>query len=223
MNNKNLARGSATRTKNKELRRARILSCAGSLITEYGFDGFTLTQLAEEADVTVPTIHNLIGKKADLYRLLVEDMIQRTDQLISRQNNSDPIESVERFIDGLMALYAQDENLYKAAFIAGEQAKMFEHELSNGIYQKALELAKRVCLDAAEAGYLRGNVAMPQLAAQLFSCQRIARHDWMHGYINLSDYKAQVLTGMFITLAADASTEFHSVLVNKLSQLSNAY
>ncbi len=220
---KNRPRGTATRAKNKELRRSRILSCAGSLITKHGVDGFTLSQLAHEAQVTVPTIHNLIGKKSDLYRLLVEDMIQRTDELIHNQTNDDPIESVELFIDGLIDLYSVDENLYKAAFMAGEQVKLFEHEMPSGIYRKALSLAENVCQNAALHGYLNGHITIKQLAIQLFSCQRIARHDWMHGYINLQEYRSQVLTGMYITLAADATNDFRTRLIEKLSDISNTH
>jgi AcrR family transcriptional regulator len=216
----NIARGAATRSKNKELRRTRILSSAGTLIAEHGFDGFTLSQLADHAEVTVPTIHNLIGKKSDLCRELVEGMVNQTAELIDKQQGSDPIEFVELFIGSLIELYSVDENLYKAAFIAGEREQLFEQELPTGIFAKSLKLAEKVCGEAVEKHHLKGLINVNQLATQLFSCQRIARHDWMHGYIDLEAYHSQVLVGMYITLAADAEPEFHVQLIDKLQSLS---
>lgn len=220
MNNPvNKPRGTATRSKNKELRRSRILSCAGTLIAEHGFDAFTLSMLASHANVTVPTIHNLIGKKSDLCRELVEAMVKQTAAMIDKQCGDNPIEFVELFIGGLIDLYSVDEDLYRAAFIAGEREQLFEHELPTGIFSKSLKLAEKVCGDAVAKKHLKGNIDVKQLATQLFSCQRIARHDWMHGYINLKTYHSQVLVGMYITLASDAEPEFHRQLIQKLNSL----
>jgi len=63
---KPIARGSRTRTENMNKRRAQILERASNIIATKGLEGFTLGVLATEASVTVPTIHNLIGKKSDI-------------------------------------------------------------------------------------------------------------------------------------------------------------
>ena len=51
---------------NKERRKARILSEARNLIAEEGFDALTISELAVRSEVTIPTVHNLLGKKNDI-------------------------------------------------------------------------------------------------------------------------------------------------------------
>lgn len=219
MNDRPVARGSATRTANKIKRRENILNSARTILANQDYDAFTLNLLATEAEVTIPTIHNLIGKKADILKELVEDMVVRIEDVLNVGDFSDPILASEAFIDNLMSLYAQDEDFYKAAFVAGERAKLFEHELPTGVFNKALKLAYQVCEQSVQEGYLLGSINSGQLAEQLFANQRLARLDWIHGYIDLSTYRSQVLIGMFITMAADATPKLHARLIEKLKQL----
>ena len=50
------------------------------MIAKEGFDAFKLKDLAIRAEVTVPTIHNLIGGREEVLRHLVESMIERIEQ-----------------------------------------------------------------------------------------------------------------------------------------------
>ena len=56
----------------------------------------------------------------------------------------------------------------------------------------------------------------------LFSSQRLARLDWVNGYIDLPTYRTRVLTGMFITYAADASPGLRKRLASKLRDLQDS-
>jgi len=219
MSTKALARGSATRTANKIRRKERILACARDIIATQGYDALTLSQLADNANVTVPTIHNLLGKKSQIIEHLVGDVVSRIGQVLSHQTGDDPILVVQLFTDALMSLYVQDEALYKAAFVAGERAKLFEHQSPDGIFMRSLGLATKVCEDAKGKGYLKGEIDTHTLAEQLFGSQRLARHDWMNNYIDLDEYKSKILTGMFMILAADASPEFKVRLINEIKAL----
>lgn len=219
MSERPVARGSATRTANKIKRRENILKSARTILANQDYDAFTLNLLATEAKVTIPTIHNLIGKKSDILKELVGGTLTRVEEVLSIGDFSDPVLACEAFIDSLISLYQEDEDFYKAAFVAGERAKLFEHELPTGIFNKALKLANQVCEQSVETGYLMGNISSSQLAEQLFANQRLARLDWIHGYIDLETYRKQVLIGMFITMAADATPEMHKRLMEKLERL----
>ena len=214
------AKGSATRTANMLKRRENILSVARSMISSDGIDEFTLNKLALASNVTVPTIHNLIGRKSQVFEQLVEAMGERIEKVFFSADVQDPIVAVEAFVDRLMELYSDDPIFYKAAFVAGDHIKLFEQELPDGIFSKSLDLAVKVCLNARENGHLKGNIDSISLAHQLFSCQRLARHDWINDYIDLDTYRNQILTGMFVVLAADASEELHKRLLKKIKALS---
>ena len=220
MSNTAVARGNATRQANKQLRRQRILDEARHLIATKGFEAFTLSELAANAEVSGPTIHNLFGKKYDIFQELVEQMVVTIGTVMATPEAGDPIEGAEVFTDNLLELFKQDEAFYRAAFVAGERIKLFEHELPSGIFNKSLQIAERICASAKANGFLRGNIPTARLAEQLFGCHRLARQDWVNGYINLEQYRSQVLIGMYMTYAADATPEFYARLCAKISALS---
>ena len=219
MPTKTLARGSVTRTANKMRRKERILSCARQIIATQGYDALTLAKLASDAEVTIPTIHNLLGKKSQIIEHLVGDVVSRIGQVLSREIGGDPISVIQLFTDELMSLYTPNEALYKAAFIAGERAKLFEHQTPHGIFMRSIKLAVKVCADAKAKSYLLGEIETNILAEQLFGSQRLARHDWMNNYIDLKTYKSRVLSGMFTVLAADAAPEFRERLISEIRDL----
>lgn len=216
---KAIARGSATRTANKNKRRAQILSCAGDIIANEGIESLTLGKLAARAEVTVPTIHNLIGKKDQIYKLLVNDMVVSVEDALTARATSDPIKSAEIFIDSLIDLYRSNEAFYKAALIASERIKLDDKVVPTGVFARSLSVARRVCRDAVEAGNFAGKVDTEQMARQVFGCQRLAYLDWIGGYIDLDAYRTQVLTGMFLCFTADASPALRKRLLLKIRKL----
>ena len=219
MSSPTLARGNITRQANKKLRRQRILDIAKHLIASQGFEAFTLSHLAKEAGVSTPTIHNLFGKKDNIFQELVSQMVNTISLALSNPDMSDPIEGAEVFTDNLLRLYKQDEAFYRSAFMAADRTGLFDHKLPDGIFHQSLQIAERLCTEAKENGFLKGNIATATLAEQLFACQRLARQDWVNGYIDLQRYRKQVLIGMYITYAADASPDFYKMLCNKINQL----
>jgi len=137
----NTARGNTTRQANKERRRQRILEQARELIANQGYEAFTISELASRSQVSIPTIHNLFGKKHDIVRELCAELVTRIDQVMAQPELVDPVASAEVFIDSLLALYRQDEAFYRAAFVAAERTGLFEREMSTGIFKKSLQIA----------------------------------------------------------------------------------
>lgn len=214
-----IARGLATRTANKNKRRDHILSCAGEMISEVGLDGLTLANLAERAGVTIPTVHNLLGKKADLLAHLVTDCMERVMEAGTARDLTNPITAVETFASGLIGLLQTDEALFRGAFIAGERMKFFEHQSEEGIISRSIEESRLVCRQAVERRELEGRIDPSELGTRLFASQRLARQDWMNGYIDLSTYQRELMIGMFVTLCADAAPAFKDRLIDKISAL----
>ena len=215
------AKGNITRQANKVLRRQRIMDTARRLIASNGYEAFTISELALEANVSAPTIHNLVGKKQDIFVLLVSEMVDLVDAVMSKPSASDPIEGAEIFIDNLLSLFKKDEVFYRAAFVTGERTQLFEHELPGGIYNQSLKIAEQICAAAKKNGFLKGDINTSLLAEQLFGCQRLARQDWVNGYIDLEHYRTQVLVGMLTTYAADATPGFHARLCKKIKELNS--
>ena len=216
-----VAKGQATRQANKELRKQKILSIARSLIAEEGFDALTISKLASSAGVSIPTVHNLFGKKNDIVLELFRGLVDRIDEVLAEPDLVDPIAASERFIDNLLALYGSDEVFYRAAFVGGERLGLFEHEMNDGIFKKSVKVAEKLCERALEHGYLQGRLDSRWLAQQLFGSQRLARQDWVSGYINLDEYRQQALIGMLLTFAADATPKLHKRICTKVDELAS--
>ncbi|MBT3521260.1 MAG: TetR/AcrR family transcriptional regulator, partial [Gammaproteobacteria bacterium] len=110
------ALGNVTRQANKKLRRERIFNIAKRLIAAKGLEDFTISELADEAGVTTPTIHNLFGKKSDIIKELVSNLIEQM------QGNTldppiDPIENTKFFVNNMADTFEKDINFYRAALM----------------------------------------------------------------------------------------------------------
>lgn len=219
MNKSQVARGLKTRIENKYKRRHHIIACAGDIIAEEGLDALTIAKLAKRSDVTIPTVHNLCGRRAEILDTLVSEAMANVMKAATNFDPADTIPALEDFIDGLVGLIATNETYYRAAFIAGERINFFDHQSPDGIVASSRNYAREICAQAIKQGRLLGHIDEELIAQRLFSSQRLARLDWMHGYIDLKTYRKQVLTGMIITLCADASPDFKKQLLRKVETL----
>jgi AcrR family transcriptional regulator len=52
----------------------------GTLFLERGYVRTTMTAIAEEAGVALDTVYELVGRKPDLFRLLIETAISGGDE-----------------------------------------------------------------------------------------------------------------------------------------------
>jgi ribosome modulation factor len=72
---------------------------------------------------------------------------------------------------------------------------------------------------AYKEGYLAGQVNLRVISEQLFGYQRLARQDWVNGFIDLAAYRRRLLQGMLLVLAADAVPAFHLRLLERLEKM----
>ncbi|MDB4106522.1 TetR family transcriptional regulator [Alphaproteobacteria bacterium] len=211
------ALGNATRQANKKLRRESIFNIAKRLIATNGLDDFTISQLAREAGVTTPTIHNLFGKKSDIVKELVAVLIEKM-KLNILEAPSDPIENTKFYVGRMVMAFEQDEDFYRAAFIAAEQVRLFDPKITGGLFQRAQGLAAPRT-EWYESGLLLGNVEPKAIMRKVHNSNRLGRLDWAVGYIDLAQFRHQVSESIFLAYACDASPELHARLVEEIKRL----
>ena len=212
------ALGNTTRQANKKLRRERIFNLAKRLIATKGLEDFTISELAEQAGVTTPTIHNLFGKKSDIIKELVSNLIEQM------QGNSlnppiDPIENAKYFVDDVVATFEQDSDFYRAALMSAEQVRLFDPRIPDGLFQRAQQVAAPR-KDWYEAGLFLGNIEPSTIMEKVHNSNRLGRIDWVSGYIDLIQFRHQVLEGILLVYASDASPELHVRLSKEIKRLS---
>ena len=211
------ALGNVTRQANKKLRRERIFNIAKRLIAAKGLEDFTISELADEAGVTTPTIHNLFGKKSDIIRELVSNLIEQM------QDNSlnppiDPIENAKFFVDNVAATFEKDTNFYRAALMSAEHLRLFDPRIPDGLFQRAQQLAVPR-KEWYESGLFLGNIEPSTIMKRVHNSNRLGRIDWVSGYIDLNQFRHQVLEGILLVYASDASPELHVRLSEEINGL----
>jgi len=214
------ALGNVTRQANKKLRRERIFTIAKRLIAEKGLEDFTISELAEEAGVTTPTIHNLFGKKSDIIKELVSNLIEEMQSIFLHNPPIDPIENAKFFIDSMVAAYEQDTNFYRAALMSAEQVRLFDPRIPDGLFQRAEQLAAPR-KEWYESGLFLGNIESSTIMKRVHSSNRLGRLDWVRGYIDLTQFRHQVLEGILMVYASDASPELHARLSEEINGLNS--
>ena len=217
------ALGNETRQANKKLRRERIFDIAKQLIAANGLDDFTIAELAQKSGVTTPTIHNLFGKKDDIAAELIAELVLALRGIMSKPVFDDPVESATFYVNSIVEMYTGNDDFYRSAYMAAEKAGVFLFRVTeDSFYNQSIKLAE-VCCDAAlNHGYLLGNIKKEVLVRQLYQCHRMGRQDWVYGYLDLDGYRNQVLEGMLVIYATDASPECHERIIKELNKLSNS-
>ena len=216
------ALGDATRQANKKLRRERIFTIAKRQIAAKGLEEFTISELAEEAGVSTPTIHNLFGKKDDIAQELIEELILALQNIMSKPVFDDPVKSAVFYVDSIIEMYEGKEDFYRSAYMACEKAGMFEdRESVDSFYRQSINLAELCCKGALKHGFLLGNIDTTVLTRELYDCHRSGRQEWVIGYINLNEYRDQVLESMLMIYAADASPECHKRIISEINRVNS--
>ena len=213
------ALGNATRQANKKLRREGIFNIAKRLIATKGLEDFTISELASEAGVSTPTIHNLFGKKSDIIKELVSNLIEQM-QGIALNPPIDPIENAKFFIDNMVAAYEQDTDFYRAALMSAEQVRLFDPRIPDGLFQRAQQLATPR-KEWYESGLFLGNIEPKAIMKRVHNGNRLGRIDWVSGYIDLNQFRHQVLEGILMVYASDASPELHARLSEEINGLNS--
>jgi hypothetical protein len=121
----------------------------------------------------------------------------------------------------VVATFEQDTDFYRAALMSAEQVRLFDPRIPDGLFQRAQRVAAPR-KDWYEAGLFLGNIEPSTIMKRVHNSNRLGRIDWVSGYIDLKQFRHQVLEGILMVYASDASPEFHVRLseeINRLSEL----
>jgi AcrR family transcriptional regulator len=201
-----------------EKRRQRILQEARRMLAHGGFDALNLRDLAEISGVTVPTVYNLIGNKAEILRALVLDAFAEYESEMEKQ--APAVEQLPCVMVSTFArLLKRDEAYYRATGLANERVELEDQE-NYGFKRVPLRRYAHHLYDRAlDEGLLLGQIDGDLLVEQMISTHQMAFRDWVHRVISLSDLKRRTLSGFYIALSADAHSDYRHRLVDKLKAL----
>jgi AcrR family transcriptional regulator len=209
------------RSVNKQKRRDRILDEARNLIARKGFDALSLRELAACADVSVPTIYNLIGCKEQLLKALVLGAFADFEKLMQQKPPVAVVKLPAKMLDTLIEMISADPDYYRATFLASERIEGQQGAPGGtGFRRVALRrLAANLIEQAQQQALLRGEIAPRALVETLLASHDAAYCGWAHRLLSLEEFRAGSLRGFYIALAADAVDSFRQALVAELNGL----
>ena len=98
----------SARSAASQARRSAVLAAARSLFLGRGYVRTTMSAVAKESDVAVDTVYELVGRKPDLFRLLIETAISGQGQAVPADER-DYVQRIqaEPSAAGKLRIYAQ--------------------------------------------------------------------------------------------------------------------
>ena len=197
---------SGLRERNKERRRQAILDAALELLRSNDIQSVTIEQIAALAEVSPPTIYNLVGTREQLLVALVDRISEQTAGWFSPPDGEveDPIGLARRAVDETVAVFVADSAAYRQVVRALGDLAVSGSKLSFDPARFHVSAMRR----AQALGILRADLDPMALGRQSLLGYVAALNSWASGGLNDRGFRIAAHHGIATVLAA-ASTDEH--------------
>ena len=200
-------------------RRRRIQAAARRLISERGYDGLTMRDLADASRVSVPTLYNLFGGKDAIVVAELEASASRIAAQLPPIHDGFFARGMFAFEAG-MRLIEDDPPFYRAAM------KMFltstdpdTHAMRRRTEQGFIAIMEGNLAAAKAAGQLADWAEPPIVARHMFALYMAAFLGWGLGELDLPTFRAAALSGMCHLVAGVARGAMAADVETRLREL----
>ncbi len=194
------------RQQNAAARRSRIISTAAGMVADNGIQALTLRELAVAADVTVPTIYNLIGSKEVVIAAFIEQALDAIDRELETLPQVRGIERALTIVDRTLDLYFADSKIYRAVFRGFQELETAQNNRFLGqMFRRAGSLQERAVEEACADGYLIGRLRTRPLAHNSLHAQHGATRMWAAGTLSRDLTRARAHYALLLGFLADAT------------------
>ena len=173
----------------QQQRRERILLSARDQLSQVGYEGLNMRELAVIADVSTSTLYNLYQSKDTLILAALEDQLADINAVVAKTNTS----GLGRFLARVEAVADQIVETPKYAEAMGKM--LFGADAHDPIVQlligTSLSFNREELAEMASCGELRQETDRNFLARSLSSTGWSTVLMWMKGYVALHDFKQE--------------------------------
>ena len=173
----------------QQQRRERILLSARDQLSQFGYEGLNMRELAVIADVSTSTLYNLYQSKDTLILAALEDQLADINTVVAETNTS----GLGRFLARVEAVADQIVETPKYAEAMGKM--LFGADAHDPIVQlligTSLSFNREELAEMAGCGELRQETDRNFLARSLSSTGWSTVLMWMKGYVALHDFKQE--------------------------------
>ena len=207
----------ATRLRNIDARRQRILDSASYMLAGGGLAGLTLRALAEKAGITVPTIYNLIGAKEQVVAALIGAALDGMDAALLAAPDLRGIARAEAAVQASADLYFADPGRYSAVFRAMQELQGKPEAAALGpLFRRAGEVFCVAVREALEDGDLHGRLLPVPLGHHILHAQVETFRLWGIGALPEEAARARALYALYVSLLADATKPTRRLLLERM-------
>ncbi|MBI1250100.1 MAG: TetR family transcriptional regulator [Alphaproteobacteria bacterium] len=207
------------RERAKAERRARIVAAAAGLLREFGFDGVSMAQIAERAEVSEKTLYNLFATKAAIFRQVFDEDLAAYERALARRGAGAGLDRLFSAIEAAAAFYRRDPKLYRAmARISGGG----DEGLNTAISEPRRAFWRGLIAACVETQSLRKdtNIALVSSAvSQLFGG---AFYEWAAGAISAERLAQEATFGAASLLLPHASEKAARALQRRMRAAQDA-
>jgi len=203
------------------LRRRTILTQARQLLSNTEEGAFSLRKLAEAAEVTVPTIYNLIGGKSAILLALQSELLTKIEASLTAFDDDHALEMAESIVISAVDMIAADEAYYRSSLLAADKLMQSGEHLieAKKMGQRAAAMQTAAIKKAQRTKLLKGDIDATLLGRQIFRHYQICSREWMYRITNHEQFKNRALLGIYICLMADANETLRDILKQKIAEV----
>jgi AcrR family transcriptional regulator len=208
------------RALNKAKRRDAILDAATELLRAQHVRTLTIERIAAAAEVSPPTIYNLIGTRDQLLLALVERVLERlvhTHLDNPAHAGIDPIATARGIIDISAAAFIADSAVYRQ--IVGSLVDVAQSGSQMAFDPAMLQIA--AMRDAQARGILRDDLDPVVLGRQIYLAYNGALFEWAAHKCTDAEFVAAARHGLATVLAAAATDEHRPLFLREMRELGN--
>ncbi|KAA0233763.1 MAG: hypothetical protein JJLCMIEE_03618 [Acidimicrobiales bacterium] len=208
------------RERGKARRIQRILDAAAHIIEAGGIDSLSMQTLAEQAEVSVSTLYNLVGgKDAILLRLLsvTVDNLEMT----APNAGADPVAALGSLVDEFVDSFRARQSLYRPLLLSLEGQPILGQG-SDELRLRTMTIVETAVADAVAAGQLEDVVPPAVTAHHICLAAQMGLRRWSIGMTDIEEFRAEVRSGLWLTLLAVATPATRDRLLGELAALAPA-
>ncbi len=191
---------------NCDVRRKRILEAARKLIARGGMQALSMRKLAAEAGLSVTTLYNLYGVRAEILHALIDDAVDRMDAILDAEAPlEDPLERCRAVITVSIRHLSENEAIYRPMMVADYEGLALEATADRRIAVRAAGMQREALEEAVAQGLLLDTLDPQQLADQIYHGYELACVRWGFGQLDAALFQARALYGLYVALLAVAT------------------
>jgi AcrR family transcriptional regulator len=169
----------------QERQRRRVLDVAGELLAEHGFDGVTMSDIAERAGVARATVFNYFGSKYALVEELTEEVLDTyrmlLDDALADEERSTP-ELIRSLYEDMGKGIESERQFFRAIFreIARIRLGLDEGEVAQRANEEAMTRLRRLIERGRQRGDLTHDLDAETLAQAMSSLANGTITHWLY-------------------------------------------